>query len=59
MKRVFKTRYFARWMHKTLLSNEALCKSIAEMERGLVDADGCNPSSALGAGAPLVNRKRM
>ena len=39
MKRVFKTRYFARWMHKTLLSNEALCKSVAEMERGLIDAD--------------------
>jgi hypothetical protein len=39
MKRVFKTRYFTRWMRKTSLSNEALCKSVAEMERGLIDAD--------------------
>jgi hypothetical protein len=39
MERVFKTRYFTRWMRKTSLSNEALCKSVAEMERGLIDAD--------------------
>ncbi|MFO1433790.1 MAG: type II toxin-antitoxin system RelE/ParE family toxin [Candidatus Competibacteraceae bacterium] len=39
MKRVFKTRHFSRWMRKTLLSNEALCKSVAEMELGLIDAD--------------------
>jgi hypothetical protein len=38
MRRVFKTCYFARWMRKTLLSNEALCKSVAEIERGLIDA---------------------
>ena len=39
MKRVFKTRYFARWMRKTELTNIALCEAVAEMVRGLVDAD--------------------
>lgn len=43
MKRILKTRTFNRWLRKTLLSNTALLKAIAEMERGLVDADlGCN-----------------
>ena len=39
MKRVFKTRYFARWMHKTELANSALSEAVAEMVQGLVDAD--------------------
>ncbi len=39
MKRVFKTRYFKRWMRKTELADEALCVAVCEMEKGLVDAD--------------------
>lgn len=39
MKRVFKTRYFVRWMRKTDLTNSALCHAVAEMVQGLVDAD--------------------
>jgi hypothetical protein len=39
MKRVFMTRHFSRWLSKTDLSVEALCKAIEEMERGLVDAN--------------------
>ena len=39
MKRILKTCTFNRWLRKTLLSNRALLKAIAEMERGLVDAD--------------------
>ena len=39
MGRVFKTRYFARWMRKTELSDEALCSAVDEMAQGLIDAD--------------------
>lgn len=39
MKRVFKTRYFCRWMRKTELSDSALCAAVAEMVQGLIDAD--------------------
>ena len=39
MKRVFKTWHFARWMRKTELTNSSLCEAVAEMVRGLVDAD--------------------
>jgi hypothetical protein len=39
MRRVFKTRHFARWMRKTELTNPALCKAVAEMAEGLIDAD--------------------
>ena len=39
MKRVFKTRHFSRWMRKTELADAALCKAVAEMEQGLIDAD--------------------
>ena len=39
MKRVFKTRHFSRWMRKTALTETALCKAVAEMEQGLIDAD--------------------
>ena len=39
MKRVFKTRYFNRWMRKTELTDTALCAAVTEMEQGLIDAD--------------------
>lgn len=39
MRRIFKTRYFARWMRKTALSDVLLCKAVAEMAAGLIDAD--------------------
>jgi hypothetical protein len=39
MNRVFKTRYFSRWMRKTQLTDLALCAAVAEMKLGLVDAD--------------------
>ena len=39
MRRVFKTRYFARWMRKTDLADSALCAAAIEMVDGLIDAD--------------------
>jgi hypothetical protein len=39
MRRVFKTRSFARWMRKTELSDAALCAAVVEMASGLIDAD--------------------
>ena len=39
MKRVFKTRHFARWMRKTELTDARLCQVIEEMAAGLIDAD--------------------
>jgi hypothetical protein len=39
MKRVFMTRQFSRWLNKTDLSVDALCKAIEDMERGLIDAN--------------------
>ncbi|MDP3193027.1 type II toxin-antitoxin system RelE/ParE family toxin [Rhodoferax sp.] len=39
MSRVFKTRYFSRWMRKTELKDEALCAAVSEMMNGLIDAD--------------------
>jgi hypothetical protein len=39
MKRVFKTRHFSRWMRKTELTDRVLCEAVAEMVRGLIDAD--------------------
>ncbi|WP_255437727.1 type II toxin-antitoxin system RelE/ParE family toxin [Comamonas flocculans] len=39
MERVFKTRYFQRWMRKTELADAALCKAVQEMAAGLIDAD--------------------
>ena len=39
MRRVFLTRYFSRWLRKTELSVDALCKAVQEMERGLIDAN--------------------
>lgn len=39
MRRVFKTRHFGRWMRKTELSDLMLCNAVAEMARGLIEAD--------------------
>lgn len=39
MKRIFKTRYFSRWMQKVELSDALLLNAVDEMERGLIDAD--------------------
>ena len=39
MRRVFKVRYFSRWMRKTSLAHASLCKAVIEMERGLIDAE--------------------
>ncbi|MCA1794978.1 MAG: type II toxin-antitoxin system RelE/ParE family toxin [Desulfobacteraceae bacterium] len=37
--RVFKTRFFSRWMRKTELTEKALCDAVLEMIHGLIDAD--------------------
>jgi hypothetical protein len=39
MNRVFKTRFFSRWMRKTELTEKALCDAVLEMTHGLIDAD--------------------
>jgi hypothetical protein len=39
MRRVFKTRYFIRWMRKTALNDEVLCVAVNEMAQSLIDAD--------------------
>ena len=39
MKRIFKTKYFVRWMRKKELTNKALIKAVDEMADGLFDAD--------------------
>lgn len=39
MDRIFKTRYFQRWMRKTELTDDALCTAVCEMTKGLIDAD--------------------
>ncbi|MGH7811613.1 MAG: type II toxin-antitoxin system RelE/ParE family toxin, partial [Candidatus Binatia bacterium] len=38
MRRVFMTRHFSRWLGKTDLSIDMLCRAVEEMERGLIDA---------------------
>jgi hypothetical protein len=38
-KRVFKTRYFDRWMRKTELTDASLCQAVQEMSQGLIEAD--------------------
>lgn len=37
--RVFKTKAFRRWAHKTRLTDTALLRCVAEMEAGLIHAD--------------------
>ena len=39
LRRVFRTRTFSRWMRKAGLADEALCRAVAEMAQGLIDAD--------------------
>ena len=39
MRRVFKTRYFSRWMRKTELTDLMLCSAVVEMVQGLIDSD--------------------
>lgn len=33
------TRHFSRWMRNARLTEAALCKAVAEMEQGLIDAE--------------------
>jgi hypothetical protein len=37
--RVFKTRVFDRWAGKVGITDSALLKAVADIERGLIDAD--------------------
>jgi len=37
--RVFKTRTFARWSHKSGLPDRTLCAAVAEIRAGLADAE--------------------
>ena len=37
--RVFKTRVFDRWAGKVGVTDAALLKAVADIERGLIDAD--------------------
>ncbi len=39
MMRIFKTRYFAKWMSKSELTDQALIQAVTEMQQGLIDAD--------------------
>ena len=39
MRRVFKTRTFARWSRKIPITDDVLCAAVEEMALGLVDAD--------------------
>lgn len=36
---IYKSRWFAKWAKKEKLSDDALCKAVAEMIAGLIDAD--------------------
>ncbi len=39
MRRVFKTKTFARWSRKAGVPDDALCTAVQEMVAGLIDAD--------------------
>jgi hypothetical protein len=39
MKKVLRTRTFTRWMRKTGLADDTLCRAVSEMMQGLVDGD--------------------
>ncbi len=39
MPKTYRTRTFTRWMRKAGLSDQALSKAVAEMAKGMVDAD--------------------
>lgn len=36
---IYKTRHFNRWARKADLPDQALCRAVAEIRQGLVDAD--------------------
>lgn len=36
---IFKTRHFSRWARKADLPDQALCRAVAEIRQGLIDAD--------------------
>ena len=36
---IYKTRHFSRWAHKSFLTDDLLCRAVAEMVNGLIDAD--------------------
>jgi len=36
---IYKTRHFTRWARKVVLSDQALCRAVAEIRQGLVDGD--------------------
>jgi hypothetical protein len=56
--RVFKTRVFDRWAGKAGVTNTALFKAIADMERGLIDADLGSNLFKQRVGAPWARQKR-
>lgn len=37
--RIFKTKFFAKWQNKELITNQDLIESVSEMEKGLIDAN--------------------
>ena len=37
--KIYKTRYFDRWMKKTILEDSSLVNAVKEINAGLVDAD--------------------
>ncbi|HEY4745430.1 MAG TPA: type II toxin-antitoxin system RelE/ParE family toxin [Desulfuromonadaceae bacterium] len=39
MQMIYKTRHFNRWARKAELTDRALCRAVAEIRQGLVDAD--------------------
>ncbi|MCM2357176.1 MAG: type II toxin-antitoxin system RelE/ParE family toxin [Geobacteraceae bacterium] len=36
---IYKTRHFNRWARKAGLPDQALCRAVAEIRQGLIDAD--------------------
>jgi hypothetical protein len=36
---IYKTRHFSRWARKADLPDQALCRAVAEIRQGLIDAD--------------------
>jgi hypothetical protein len=37
--RIFKTRYFTKWMRKSYLTDDLLVQAVREMHQGLIDAN--------------------
>ena len=53
------TRYFSRWLGKTDLSIERLCRAVEEMERGLIDANLGGGILKKRVAAPRSRQKRQ